>query len=181
MLNIYPMHLQPLAITNFCCSEERFYYNPPAEQSLTYHPFDNVQEVYQSYEVYRHHNSETFYYKTNENECLPEKGIWDENNYFKVFFMIVLNVILNGMINYCFYLQNQKKPLLEGESYQDLKKKLNERKKILQSIPRITLRDGGEFASLETDFSDRIPLFVNDIQDLLVFSQIDHSFYRPRW
>lgn len=73
------------------------------------------------------------------------------------------------------------KPELSGESYESLKKQLRERKKFLKCIPRIMLKESGERASLETNTADRIPLFLSDIQDLLVYSQTEHTYYKPRW
>lgn len=77
--------------------------------------------------------------------------------------------------------QNEKKPLLDGESYEALKKKLRERQNFFKNIPRLLLKESGEIASLERNFSERIPIFINDVQDLIVFSQTHHTFYNPRW
>ena len=65
--------LQPFGIDtyNFPCLEDP--YNNYRSLALNY-PFKTVYENdnscrYQSYEVYRHHNSETFYFESNENVC----------------------------------------------------------------------------------------------------------------
>ena len=59
--------------------------------------------------------------------------------------------------------------------------KVRERKKFLKCLPRIILKESGERASLDTDKQDRIPLFLSDIQDLLVYCQTEHTYYKPRW
>lgn len=78
-----------------------------------------------------------------------------------------------------------KKPRLSGEDYAKLKQELRERKKILKAIPRFQLKPVGENASLNTNSksTDRIPLFLSDIQHLLLYSLLGHhSPYLPaRW
>ncbi|XP_043675119.1 uncharacterized exonuclease C637.09 isoform X1 [Vespula pensylvanica] len=78
-----------------------------------------------------------------------------------------------------------KKPRLSGEDYAKLKKELRERKKILKTKPRLQLKQAGENASLNTHSqnADRIPLFLSDIQHLLLYSLLGHhSPYAPtRW
>lgn len=81
----------------------------------------------------------------------------------------------------CFLLQPKKKCLLEGKDYLELKKKLREQQRFLKSIPRVTLKEGGALASLEQDLSQRIPIFLHDVQNLIIFSQTSHTFYNPRW
>lgn len=74
---------------------------------------------------------------------------------------------------------------LSGEDYAKLKKELRERKKILKTKPRLQLKQAGENASLNTHSqnADRIPLFLSDIQHLLLYSLLGHhSPYAPtRW
>lgn len=60
---------------------------------------------------------------------------------------------------------------------------LRERTKKIRSLPQFRLRELGESASLNVDINDRIPMFLSDIQHLLMYSQIGvHSPYSPaRW
>ncbi|KAF7995528.1 hypothetical protein HCN44_006635 [Aphidius gifuensis] len=76
-----------------------------------------------------------------------------------------------------------KKPRLSGDEYLQLKQELRERKKILTSIPRLRLRAVGDNASLCIDAKSRIPIFLNDIQHLLMYSLLGHhSPHSPeRW
>ncbi|KAK6645582.1 hypothetical protein RUM43_001859 [Polyplax serrata] len=178
---------------NYPCIEDPYfsYYSSPLEDHLYQEPFLGPFEVlpssqeesqvynnyyqYQSYEVRRHHNSETFYYKTDEElySTNPESTIDGK--------------LLGPWDGYNYYNKNQDKaktngkPELTGESYEQLKRQLRERKKFFKCIPRIILKESGERASLETCISDRIPLFLSDIQDLVVFSQTEHTYYKPRW
>lgn len=79
--------------------------------------------------------------------------------------------------------QSSKKPRLSGDEYIKLKQELRERKKVLSNIPRFRLKTVGENASLDVDNSLRVPLFLNDIQHLLMFSLLGpHSPQSPeRW
>lgn len=74
---------------------------------------------------------------------------------------------------------------LTDEEYKKLKLELKERKKRLSVIPRIKVINAGEFASLSAEISDedRIPIFLLDIQNLLLYSMLgNHSPYIPeRW
>lgn len=83
--------------------------------------------------------------------------------------------------NRCEAVTPSGKPFLHGESYEELKRQLRERKNLLKCIPRILLKENGERASLDTEEAERVPLFVSDIQDLLVYTQTEHTFYKPRW
>jgi len=73
------------------------------------------------------------------------------------------------------------KPLLSGQDYEDLKKRLRERKKRLTCIPQFRLKSVGEEASV--NLSKRVPLFMSDVQNLINFSLIgDRAPYWPhRW
>ncbi|XP_034942715.1 RNA exonuclease 5 [Chelonus insularis] len=73
-------------------------------------------------------------------------------------------------------LQN-KKPKLVGEEYLKLKQQLRERKKILKNIPRLSLKLVGENASLNINVNptERIPIFLTDIQHLLLYSLFGHN------
>jgi len=73
------------------------------------------------------------------------------------------------------------KPLLEGEEYEELKKRLKERKKLLTQIPDFRLKSVGELANVERE--KRTPLFMSDIQSLLLYCICgDRAPYQPhRW
>ena len=74
-----------------------------------------------------------------------------------------------------------EKPKLEGEEYEELKKRLRERKKALSCNPLFRLKSPGHDASL--GLSKRIPLFMSDIQSLLLYCLVgDRAPYQPhRW
>ena len=74
-----------------------------------------------------------------------------------------------------------EKPKLEGEEYEELKKRLRERKKALSCNPLFRLKQPGHDASL--GLSKRIPLFMSDIQSLLLYCLVgDRAPYQPhRW
>ena len=55
-----------------------------------------------------------------------------------------------------------KKPLLEGQEYEELKKRLRERKKALSCNPIFRLKTVGEEALMHR--KSRVPLFMSDIQ-----------------
>lgn len=76
-----------------------------------------------------------------------------------------------------------KKPKLSGEEYLKLKKALRERSNQLRIQPRIWLRDVGTSASLNVNVENRVPLFLSDIQHLIMYSIIGcHAPYNPaRW
>ncbi|XP_031846149.1 RNA exonuclease 5 [Nomia melanderi] len=78
-----------------------------------------------------------------------------------------------------------KKPRLSGDEYEKLKQELRERKKRLKTIPRFHLKTIGESASLSINISseNRIPIFLSDVQHLLLYSlHGHHSPYMPtRW
>ncbi|XP_076623466.1 RNA exonuclease 5 isoform X1 [Colletes latitarsis] len=78
-----------------------------------------------------------------------------------------------------------KKPKLIGEEYQKLRQELKERKKRLKTLPRLQLKAVGENASLSINCKekDRIPIFLNDIQHLLLFSihGTDSPYSPSRW
>ena len=64
----------------------------------------------------------------------------------------------------------QKKPLLVGEEYEELKRRLKERKKALQTLPQFTLKSIGHEAEISMDESFRTPLFMKDLQHLLLYA-----------
>ena len=73
---------------------------------------------------------------------------------------------------------------LSDNQYASLKEELRKRKKRLQAIPRLTLKAVGENATLDVgNLGKRIPIFLSDIQHLLLYSLLGHhSPYLPaRW
>uniref|UniRef100_A0A6M2DJQ9 Putative 3'-5' exonuclease n=1 Tax=Xenopsylla cheopis TaxID=163159 RepID=A0A6M2DJQ9_XENCH len=76
-----------------------------------------------------------------------------------------------------------KKPLLHGEEYLKLKQQLKEKKLRLKAIPRFSLKEAGIDAALCIVPEKRIPLFLTDIQHLILYSILgNHSPYLPsRW
>lgn len=80
---------------------------------------------------------------------------------------------------------NNKKPRLSNcDEYIKLKQELRKRKKKLQAIPRIILKTVGENATLDIEnMKKRIPIFLSDVQHLLLYSLLGHhSPYLPaRW
>lgn len=75
------------------------------------------------------------------------------------------------------------KPKLHGEDYLKLKKLLREQTNRMRATPSFRLREIGENAQLSVDYENRIPLFLSDIQHLLMYSQVGiHAPYNPaRW
>lgn len=75
------------------------------------------------------------------------------------------------------------KPLLEGEEYENLRKRLRERKKALSCLPLFRMKSVGEDASISLTQSQRVPLFMSDIQHLITFCMVgDRAPYWPhRW
>jgi len=74
--------------------------------------------------------------------------------------------------------------LSDSDQYMSLKEELRKRKKRLQAIPRLTLKAVGENAILDVrNIGKRIPIFLSDIQHLLLYSLLGHhSPYLPaRW
>lgn len=75
------------------------------------------------------------------------------------------------------------KPKLYGEEFLKLKKLLREQTNKMRVQPTFRLREMGENASLTVNMENRVPLFLSDIQHLLMYSQIGHHApYSPaRW
>ncbi|CAB4068855.1 unnamed protein product [Lepeophtheirus salmonis] len=74
----------------------------------------------------------------------------------------------------------QKRPRLDECEFQELRAKLKERKKKLQEFPKFDLKSQGHDASIDVLFSQRKPLFFQDLQNLLSFAMIgDRSSYKP--
>ena len=64
----------------------------------------------------------------------------------------------------------EKKPWLEGEEYEALRRRLKERKKALQALPQFTLKSIGHEAEISMHDSYRTPLFMKDLQHLLLYA-----------
>lgn len=62
----------------------------------------------------------------------------------------------------------EKKPFLTGDAVEDLKQRLKERKKLLKTIPHFDLKMVGSNASLELPTNMRTPLYIKDLQQLLL-------------
>lgn len=60
----------------------------------------------------------------------------------------------------------------EDKEYAFLKKKLKEQYKRLKGMVTLRLREMGENASLQTELENRVPLFLTDIQHLIIYSQV---------
>lgn len=75
------------------------------------------------------------------------------------------------------------KPKLNGAEFLEMKKRLREKTTKLRQQPIFKLRDMGLNARLTTDLENRVPLFLSDIQHLILYSQLGHhSPYSPaRW
>ncbi|XP_026473100.1 RNA exonuclease 5-like [Ctenocephalides felis] len=76
-----------------------------------------------------------------------------------------------------------EKPKVSGEEYLKLKQELRERKLRLKNIPRLNVKEAGVEAALCLLPENRIPLFLTDIQHLILYSILgNHSPYLPsRW
>ncbi|CAH0547861.1 unnamed protein product [Brassicogethes aeneus] len=75
------------------------------------------------------------------------------------------------------------KPKLNGAEFSELKKMLRNKTNRIRQQPCFRLRDMGENASVALDLELRMPLFLSDLQHLIMYSQIGpHSPYSPaRW
>lgn len=72
------------------------------------------------------------------------------------------------------------KPMVEGADLMELKKMLREKSSKIRQLPKFRLRDMGENATLKLPLDTRCPLFLSDVQHLLLYSQIGvHSPYSP--
>lgn len=70
-----------------------------------------------------------------------------------------------------------------GDEYHQLKEELKLRKKKLTARPRLRLKVAGENASLTLKDDDRTPIFLRDIQHLLLYSLLGHycPYVPDRW
>ena len=66
--------------------------------------------------------------------------------------------------------ESDEKPWLEGEEYEALRRRLKERKKALQALPQFTLKSIGHDADISMHESYRTPLFMKDLQHLLLYA-----------
>lgn len=64
------------------------------------------------------------------------------------------------------------KPKLSGEEFAALKQRLKEQSKKIKSMVTFRLREVGETAQLKTEADSRVPLFLADIQHLIMYSQV---------
>ena len=72
------------------------------------------------------------------------------------------------------------KPLLSGSDYEELRAKLRARKKAFQQLPKFELKSVGFDASVENSESTRTPLFMQDLQHLLMYLMVgDKAPYEP--
>ncbi|GAB0093162.1 uncharacterized protein DMENIID0001_082340 [Sergentomyia squamirostris] len=74
-----------------------------------------------------------------------------------------------------------EKTTVSRKEYRKLKKALEEKKKQLKSVPKIKLKTQGEVASLDVRACDRIPIFLEDIQHLLMQSVFGKESPRTPW
>lgn len=75
------------------------------------------------------------------------------------------------------------KELLTGDEYLQLKKELRDRKNRLKNLSYFKLKSVGDSACISVSPEDRTPLFLSDVQHLLLYSMLgNHSPYNPqRW
>ena len=72
------------------------------------------------------------------------------------------------------------KPLLTGAEYEELRARLKARKKAFQQLPKFELKSVGHDASIENTDSTRTPLFMQDLQHLLMYLMVgDKAPYEP--
>lgn len=64
------------------------------------------------------------------------------------------------------------KPKLIGEELSVLKQKLREQSKKIKAMVTFRLREMGEIAQLKTEPESRVPLFLADVQHLIMYSQV---------
>lgn len=83
--------------------------------------------------------------------------------------------------------KNKKPPtghrLLSNEEYEKVKQQLREKRSRFKGIPNFWLKDVGLQASVSISPDDRIPLFLSDIQHLILFTLLGNStpYYPQRW
>ncbi|CAD7081931.1 unnamed protein product [Hermetia illucens] len=63
---------------------------------------------------------------------------------------------------------SQENLQLSESQYIQLKRELNERKRSIRNVPRLRLKEQGEQASLSLEVNSRTPIFLTDIQHLLM-------------
>lgn len=70
-----------------------------------------------------------------------------------------------------------------GEDFRQLKKQLRETTLKMRNQPTFRLREFGDVANIQVELEDRIPLFLADVQHLIMYSQLGQfAPYTPaRW
>ncbi|XP_023330635.1 uncharacterized exonuclease C637.09 isoform X2 [Eurytemora carolleeae] len=78
---------------------------------------------------------------------------------------------------------NPNKLRVEGDEYLALKARLRERKKLLTQQPKFSLKSVGENALLSVEKERRIPLFMSDLQSLMLYCTVGGKtpYYPDRW
>ena len=118
--------------------------------------------------------------KTSESEgSRPEGEAEDENENLKANIVPPPELVTKYSTNV--FQAVSDKPQLEGQEYEDLRRRLRERKKALACIPLFRLKAVGQEAAVSRE--RRVPLFMTDIQHLLLFCMVgDRAPYQPyRW
>nr|CAD7461006.1 unnamed protein product [Timema tahoe] len=76
----------------------------------------------------------------------------------------------------------QKTNKIPDDDYIKLKQEVRNRKNKFNQVPHFRLKSVGDKASVQLNEAQRCPLFLNDVQHLLMFALLGHqSPYVPRW
>ncbi|KAF4526852.1 hypothetical protein B566_EDAN015657 [Ephemera danica] len=77
----------------------------------------------------------------------------------------------------------KEKPMLSSEDHEKLKQQLGQRRKFFKGQPRFWIREHGLKAILELSVEDRVPLFVGDVQHLVLFALLGNKIHQEhnRW
>lgn len=62
--------------------------------------------------------------------------------------------------------------VISDEEYNILKREINEKKRLAKQVPKYRLREFGEYAKLSVEHENRTPIFLTDIQHLLMAALI---------
>lgn len=77
------------------------------------------------------------------------------------------------------------KPPLNGPEYEELKRRLKERKKFLLTLPNFRLKSVGEDASIQIPPNLRTPLFMSDLHKLVTYmimgNKMPYAYESLRW
>lgn len=78
---------------------------------------------------------------------------------------------------------DQKKPKLEDVDYRTLKAAVNQKRDRMRNIPKLRLKEVGEEALMKTKPEERVPLLLDDIQALLMYTLLrtDSPTNPSRW